>query len=99
MKIRITKSGITFGSLVKLVSIGYLIGMGVLSLLGFVLLSHFDRGGVPAKAWIIFPVLIAFQSLLTGVVVAAGFKLYTKLDRCKISCDHELQQAAPADRQ
>jgi hypothetical protein len=99
MKIKLTKSGISFGSLVKLVSVGYFIGMGIL----FVLCVPFFYSAwgetMPVFVWLMFPILIAVQSLIFAVIVAAGVKLYGKFSKFETpSCEGPLQQVAPPDR-
>ncbi len=99
MKIRLNKSGISFGSVVKLFSVGYFIGMGILLVLVFVPLCYFKWGdSMPLFFWLVFPLLIAIQSLFTAVVVAAGLKLFGKASKYELLCEGALQQPAPADR-
>ena len=90
MKIKITKSGISFGSLVKLVSTGFFIGWGILLPLIFAALSYSEwHRPMPGFLLLIFPILIAIQSLLTAVIVAFGVKLYGKVGKFEISSFEE----------
>jgi hypothetical protein len=99
MKIKIRKSGITFGSLVKLFSVGYFVGVGILLVLVSVPLCYFKwRDTMPLFFWLIFPILFAIQSLFTAVVVAAGLKLYGKASKYELFCEDAFQQPAPPDR-
>jgi hypothetical protein len=85
MKIKLTKSGISFGSLVKLVSVGCFIGMGILFVL-FVPFFYSDWGETtPLFVWLMFPIVIAVESLIVAVIVAAGVKLYGKFSKFEIS--------------
>ena len=98
MRIKLTKSGISFGSLVKLYSVGYFIGMGILLALIFIPVGYLKWGQtMPIFLWLMFPVLIAIQSLFTAVVVAAGVKLYGKVSKCEVSYEEELQQSNQGD--
>ena len=86
MKIKITRSGISFGSLVKLVSTGFFIGWGILLPLIFAALSFTEwHRPLPPFVLLIFPILIAVQSVLTAVIVAFGVKIYGKLSKFEIS--------------
>ena len=86
MKIRITQSGISFGSLVKLVATGFFIGWGILLPLIFGALSFTEwHRPLPPALLLMFPLLIAVQSLLTAVIVAFGIKLYGRWTRFEIS--------------
>ena len=86
MKIKITKSGISFGSLVKLVSVGFFIGMGILTPLLFAALSFSEwHRPVPDLLLFIFPILLVIQSLFTAVTVAVGVKLYGRVSKFEIS--------------
>jgi hypothetical protein len=86
MKIKITESGISFGSLVKLVSTGFFIGWGILLPLIFAALSFTEwHRPLPPFVFLMFPIFIAIQSLLTAVIVAFGVKLYGKLSKFEIS--------------
>jgi len=100
MKIKLTKSGISFGSLVKLFSTGFFIGMGIFFVFIFVPLTYSEWGEtMPVFLWLMFPIMIAVQSLLVAVIVAAGVKLYGKFSKFEISsCEGPLQQVAPPDR-
>jgi NADH:ubiquinone oxidoreductase subunit K len=90
MKIKIAQSGISFGSLVKLVSTGFFIGWGILLPLIFAALSFTEyHRPLPPFVFLMFPVLIAIQSLLTAVIVALGVKLYGKLSKFEISSFEE----------
>ncbi len=90
MEIKITKSGISFGSLVKLFSIGYFIGMGILLtlMLGIFAYPKWHQS-MPVYLWLIVPALIAIQSFLTAVIVAAAIKLYGKLNKFEITSYEE----------
>ena len=86
MKIKITESGISFGSLVKLVSVGFFIGMGIITPLLFAVLSFSEwHRPVPSFLLFIFPILLVIQSLFTAVIVAAGVKLYGRVSKLEIS--------------
>ena len=86
MKIKITESGISFGSLVKLVSVGYFIGTALLTPLIFAALSFTEwHRPIPGFLLLILPILIAIQSALAAVIVAFGVKLYGKVIRFEIS--------------
>jgi purine-cytosine permease-like protein len=90
MKIKITPSGISFGSLVKLVATGFFIGWGILLPLIFGALSFTEwHRPLPPVVFLIFPVLIALQSLVTALIVAFGIKLYGKLSKFTISSFEE----------
>jgi hypothetical protein len=90
MKIRITETGISFGSLVKIVSTGFFIGWGILLPLIFAALSFTEwHRPLPPFVFLMFPILIAIQSLLTAVIVAFGIKLYGKLSKFEISSFEE----------
>ncbi len=90
MKIKITKSGISFGSLVKVFSIGYFIGMVILLTLMLAVLAFPKwHQSMPGYLWLFFPVLIAIQSILTAVIVAAGVKLYGKVSKFEVSSYEE----------
>ena len=93
MKITITKSGISFGSLVKLFSVGHFIGIGILMFFSFVAISYLKRGDpIPLFFWLMFPIMLAVQSLFVAVVVAAGVKLYGKVGKFETpSCERPLQ--------
>jgi uncharacterized membrane protein len=99
MRIKLTNSGITFWSLVKLFSIGYLVAMGILLVAVFVVLIYFKQHDIPTYAWFMFPIMIAAQSVFTAVLVAIGVKLYGKVNKFEILCETELQQAGAPDRQ
>lgn len=100
MKIKLTKTGVSFVSLVKLFSIGYFIGMGFL--MSFVLaVFAFPKWhqSMPGYLWLVFPVLIALQSFLIAIIVAVGIKLYGKVSKFEVSLYEEaLQQTTPTDR-
>jgi hypothetical protein len=86
MKIKFTNSGISFGSLVKLCSVGYFIGMGILMVLMVGVWSFTKLGeDMPGFLWLMLPVLLALQSLFTAVIVAAGLKLYGKVRKFQVS--------------
>jgi hypothetical protein len=86
MKIRFTKSGISFGSLVKLYSVGHFIGMGILMVLMFGVWSFTKLGeNMPGLLWLMLPVILALQSLFTATIVAAGLKLYGKVRKFQVS--------------
>jgi hypothetical protein len=90
MKIKITESGISFGSLVKLVSVGFFIGMGILTPLLFAAVSYTEwHRPVPSFLLYIFPILLGIQAVFTAVIVAAGIKLYGKLSKFEISPPEE----------
>ncbi len=90
MKIKITKSGISFGSLVKLVATGFFIGWGLLLPVIFAIASYSEwHRPLPSIVFWIFPILVAVQSLFTGLVVAFGIKLYGKLTKFEISSFEE----------
>ena len=90
MKITITETGISFGSLVKLVSTGFFIGLGILLPLIFAALSFTEwHRPLPPFVFLMFPILIAIQSLLTAVIVAFGIRLYGKLSKFEISSSEE----------
>jgi hypothetical protein len=93
MKIKLTKSGISFGSLVKLVSVGYFIGMVILFFV-FVPFLYSDWGEtMPIYLWLMFPILIAVQSLIFALIVAAGLKIYGKFSKFETSSfESPLQQ-------
>lgn len=91
MKIDITKSGIRFGSMVKLFSVGYFIGMTILLVLVLAPVAYFGWGEpFPAIAWLIFPVLLVFQSLFSAMMVAAGIKLYGKVNKYEVCFKEEM---------
>ncbi len=100
MKIKLTKSGISFWSLVKLFSVGFFIGMGLFFVFVFVPISYSQwKEAMPISLWLMFPFIIAVQSLLIGVMVAAGVKLYGRFSKFEISsCEGQPQQNAPLDR-
>jgi len=86
MKIKITKSGISFGSLVKLVSVGFFIGMAILMPLMFAVLSFSEwHRPMPNSLLLMIPILLAIQSLFTALTVAVGVKLYGKVSKFEIS--------------
>jgi len=86
MKIKIIESGISFGSLVKLVSTGFFIGWSILLPLIFAAFSFSEwHQPLPPVVLLMFPILIAIQSLLTAVIVAFGVKLYGKFSKFEIS--------------
>jgi hypothetical protein len=104
MKIKLTKSGISFGSLIKLISVGYFIGMGILFVFIFVPLVYSEwRETTPVFLWLMFPIMIAAQSLIFAVIVAAGVKLYGKFSKFETSSCGRLTNhssgrlTAPAD--
>jgi hypothetical protein len=98
MKIKLTKSGISFGSLVKLVSVGCFIGMGILFVL-WVPFFYSDWGDtMPLFVWLMFPILIAVESLIVAVIVAAGLKLYGIIGKFETSsCERPLQPVNQGD--
>ena len=99
MKLKLKNSKITFGSLIKLFSVGYFIGMGILMLLIFVPVCYLKYGDTwPVFFWLMFPVMIAVQSLLIAVVVAAGLTLYGKVGKWELVTVEPLQQPAAPDR-
>ncbi len=90
MKIKITRTGISFGSLVKLVAVGYFIGMAILLPLVFAVLSFTEwHRPMPDFMLIMIPVLIAIQALLTALIVAAGVKIYGKASNFEVSSFEE----------
>ena len=90
MKIKITKSGISFGSLVKLVATGFFIGWAILLPLIFAAFSFSEwHRPIPDGLLLILPIFIAIQSLLTAVIVALGVKLYGKFSKFEISSFEE----------
>ena len=90
MKIKVTKSGISFGSLVKLVSVGFFIGMAILMPLMFAALSFSElHRPMPNFLLLIIPILLAIQSLFTGLTVAVGVKLYGRVSKFEISSFEE----------
>ena len=99
VKIKLTKSGISFGSLVKLFSVGNFIGIGILYILIFVPLSYLKLGeSMPAFFWLISPFITAVQSLFIAVVVAAGLKLYGQIGKFEtFSSERPLQQVNEGD--
>jgi hypothetical protein len=99
MKIKLTKSGISFGSLVKLFSVGHFIGMGILYILIFVPLGYLKWGQtMPAFFWLMLPFITGVQSLFIAAVVAAGVKLYGKMGKFETSsCERPLQQVNEGD--
>ena len=98
MKIKLTKTGISFGSLVKLVSIGFFIGMSILFVL-FIPFIYARMGEtMPIFFWLMFPILIALESLIFAVIVTAGVKLYGKFIKFEISsCEEPLQYTNAGD--
>ena len=100
MKIKLTKSGISFSSLIKLISVGYFIGMCIFFVFIFIPVAYLEWGKtMPVFIWLMFPIMIAAQSLIFAVIVAAGVKLYGKCGKFEISsCEEPLQQVAPPDR-
>ncbi len=91
MKIKITKSGISFASLVKLISVGYFIGTAILLPLMFAVFSYSEwHQPIPTSLLFMLPVLIVLQALLTALIVAVGIKLYGKVSRFEISSEEKL---------
>ncbi len=87
MRINITESGIGFGSLVKLISVGYFIGTLFLVPMFFVplFLDPGFRGNGFRSAWLFIPPLLVAQSLFTAVIAAVGIKVYEKIRRLEIT--------------
>jgi multisubunit Na+/H+ antiporter MnhE subunit len=49
--------------------------------------------------WLIFPVMLAFQSLFTAVIVATGVKLYGKLGKFEVSSEEKPEHTVASDHQ
>lgn len=92
MRINLKKDSIPMGSVVKLVSIGYTIGFGVIMIAAtlFVLFTSLVSGDSPAssiiesiKFFIMTPIILVLQGLLVSVVVYMGiwvYKLYRPIE-------------------
>lgn len=100
MRIKLTKSGIGFGIMVKLCSVGSLIGVGIILALMFApfTLTKWHRD-TPGFLWLVFPILLVLQSVFIGVIVAAGITIYGKFSKFEMSSLEEtFQQVVPPDR-
>lgn len=93
MRIFVTKSGISFGSTIKLVFVGHIIGMVVfvpLIFIPFIFNPGFSHP-MPGAFWFMIPLGIAGQSLFTALIVTVGIKIYEKIRKLEILHLSDLQ--------
>jgi len=83
MKLKITKQGLGFSSLVKMITIGYAITITILFSLFILLFTFTNSADFPAYkmllALFILPLIALGQGLLLGFAISFGLFIYKKI--------------------